>query len=95
MKVGVPRECQHVRELVPTKPLTQEFIAGPQGRILANSESFAPFPELPEIAFFPFEFWLFRYSLGPQKALEIYREILVPASTPLTDFWKEKRGGQT
>lgn len=91
LREGTPRECDRVQELDPCQPLQQAFLDDLQVKVMSNSESFSPFPGLGEIAFFPFEFWLYRYSLGIDKALELYREILVPASTPLSDFWKAER----
>ena len=59
-----------------------------QVKILENSESYEPYPGKGEIHFFPFEFWFFRYLYSPERALQIYREILVPMSTPLTKMWE-------
>jgi Fe-S-cluster containining protein len=86
-KADGTRECDHVRDIGEAPPLTEPQIIRLQTRILENSESFSVFPDKPEIHFFPFEFWVFRSTLGPQKALAIYRDLLVPASTPLTRLW--------
>ncbi|MBF0499017.1 MAG: YkgJ family cysteine cluster protein [Candidatus Riflebacteria bacterium] len=86
------RECTRVIELSPQRhPLTQELLFQLQERVAANSESFTPFPGIDPVVFFPFEFWLYKAALGEAQALRIYREILVPASTPLTDLWNDVR----
>lgn len=88
LKEDGTRDCNRVLELTPSPPLTSEQVIKLQERVLTNSESFEVFPGSGSIAFFPFEFWMFRYAFGPAQALRIYREVLVPASTPLTEFWK-------
>jgi len=85
------RECEHVVELTAFAGLSESKITALQSRIMETSESFTVFADQAPISFFPMEFWLFRYSLGPRKALEIYRELLVPASTPLTAFWHSSK----
>ena len=84
------RDCSRVQELDPSPPLTQERIIKLQERVFNNSESFEAFPGLGNISNFPFEFWLFRFAYGPEQALRIYREILIPASTPLSAFWQQQ-----
>ena len=54
-----------------------------------SSESFLVYPDRPESFNFPFEFWLIRYSLGPEAALQIYRESMIPLSTPLINLWSK------
>lgn len=86
---GGARECMHVMELTPSRPLTLDRQEDLTSKIMDISESFSLVKEKIPVAFFPFEFWLFRFALGPGKAMEIYRDALVPASTPLTKFWQE------
>lgn len=83
------RECDNVKDLaLPEQVVREEFLVNLQVKILENSESYEPYPGKGEIHFFPFEFWFFRYLYSPERALQIYREILVPMSTPLTKMWK-------
>ncbi len=82
------RECEKVREMNPGSSITDSAREALQARILDIAESHEVEPGR-AIGFFPLEFWLFRFALGPGAALEIYREILVPASTPLTRFWRK------
>ncbi|MBF0542815.1 MAG: YkgJ family cysteine cluster protein [Candidatus Riflebacteria bacterium] len=89
-KADGKRECQYVREIEPWEPKNDEIFSKLQERIALNSESHLVFPDTEEITFFPFEFWLFRYSLGVENALKIYREIIIPSSTPLSKFWESK-----
>ena len=92
-KADGTRDCDRVRELVGS-PGTGGATAGDvdyesfQHKVMENSESWEVYPDRPPISFFPFDFWVLRYAIGPQKALRIYRDILVPASTPLTAFWQ-------
>ncbi|MBF0408739.1 MAG: YkgJ family cysteine cluster protein [Candidatus Riflebacteria bacterium] len=88
LKFDGTRECKEVRELSPWKPLKEETLDQLQVKIAANSEQHQVFPDSDEISFFPFEFWLFRYSLGIENALKIYREVIIPSSTPLIKLWK-------
>ena len=82
------RECDNVKDLsLPEQTVKEEYLINIQTRVLENSESFEPFAGKGEIHFFPFEFWFFRYLFSPERALQIYREILVPLSTPLTKMW--------
>lgn len=83
-------ECSRVIQPHGTQPLSEQEMVHLQSRIMEMSESYEVFPGKPTIAFFPFEFWAFRFTLGVEKALEIYREILIPASTPLTRLWAGK-----
>ena len=89
LKEDGTRECEHVRDLHGNRVVAAAEIERLQTKVFEVSESFAVVPEDPGTAFFPFEFWLYRYSLGPERALEIYRDILVPASTPLTRLWQQ------
>lgn len=92
LKENNSRECEEVEDLVlPARPVSDEFIAGLQSKVLENSESFEVYPGTGAIHFFPFEFWVYRYLFSPQRALQIYREILVPMSTPLTRLWEGNR----
>ena len=85
------RECNNVKDLsLPEQTVKEEYLINLQTRILENSESFEPFAGKGEIHFFPFEFWFFRYLFSPERALQIYREILVPLSTPLTKMWEKQ-----
>jgi Fe-S-cluster containining protein len=91
LKENGQRECERVEDLfLPAKTVTEDYLAGLQARVMENSESHEPFPGKGEIHFFPFEFWFFRYAFSPQRALQIYREILVPMSTPLTRMWQQQ-----
>lgn len=92
LKEDGSRECEQVEDLAfPARAVSEAFITDLQSKILENSESFEPFAGSGEIHFFPFEFWVYRYLFSPQRALQIYRDILVPMSTPLTRLWSEKR----
>jgi Fe-S-cluster containining protein len=73
-----------------TMPESAEIQAW-QARILNASEMFVVYPGTEPIGFFPVEFWLLRAALGPDRALEIYRDILVPASAPLAELWHRHR----
>lgn len=85
------RECDQVKDLAfPEQVVKEEYLINLQTKILENSESFEPFPGKGEIHFFPFEFWFFRYLFSPERALQIYREILIPLSTPLTKMWEKQ-----
>lgn len=85
------RECNNVKDLsLPEQTVKEEYLINLQTKILENSESFEPFARKGEIHFFPFEFWFFRYLFSPERALQIYREILVPLSTPLTKMWENQ-----
>lgn len=91
LKENGQRECEHVKDLsLPEQIVKDEYLLNLQAKILENSESFEPFPGKGEIHFFPFEFWFFRYVFSPERALQIYREILVPLSTPLTKMWESQ-----
>ncbi len=91
---GAPPECDRVFPLLPGSSLQRSQVEDLQIKVMSNSESFKPYPDLGAISFFPFEFWVFRYALGPEKALQLYRSVLVPASTPLTRFWQKERRRQ-
>ena len=83
------RECDKVKDLhLPETIITQDYLVSLQAKVLDNSESYQPFPGEEEIHFFPFEFWFFRYIFSPERALQIYREILIPMSSPLTRLWQ-------
>lgn len=90
LKTDGTQECSSVKQLNTQVPLVVDdnFIERIQTPVSNNSESFKPFDDLDEINFFPFEFWVFRYLFSPERAMQIYREILVPASTPLQRMWK-------
>lgn len=92
LKEDGTKECEHVEDLQqPQTVVKEDFLTTLQAKVLENSESFEPFPGQGEIQFFPFEFWFFRYVFSPERALQIYREILVPMSTPLINFWQQQR----
>lgn len=92
LKENGRRECDRVEDIVlPAQTVSESFLTDLQTRILENSESFEPFPGRGAIHFFPFEFWFFRYIFSPERALQIYREILVPLSTPLTGLWQSSK----
>lgn len=82
------RDCKRVRELDGETSPGDAVVESMMARVHDVSETHEVRPGEPPVAFFPFEFWLFRHALGPNKALDIYRNILVPASTPLTAMWK-------
>lgn len=85
------RECDKVKDLAfPEQTVKEEYLINLQAKLLENSESFEPYQGKGEIHFFPFEFWFFRYLFSPERALQIYREILVPLSTPLTKMWEKQ-----
>lgn len=91
LKEDGTRECNQVEDLIhPPRMVSSEMLTELQSKILENSESFEVFPGTGKIHFFPFEFWVFRYLFSPARALQIYREILIPMSTPLTKLWSEK-----
>ncbi len=91
LKEDGTRECDQVRDLaLPPRIVTEAFLTDLQSRVLENSESFEPWPGKGKIHFFPFEFWFFRHIFSPERALQIYREILVPLSTPLTRLWQNQ-----
>lgn len=93
LKADGSRDCPHVQELtLDPPPLTEERMTDLQAKILDISETHVVIEGRDPIGFFPIEFWAFRFALGPAKALEIYREILVPASTPLTRLWSDLQG---
>ncbi|HNX75972.1 MAG TPA: YkgJ family cysteine cluster protein [Candidatus Rifleibacterium sp.] len=86
------RTCDQVSDLrLPARPVSESYLTDLQSRVLENSESFEPFPATGKIHFFPFEFWFFRHIFTPERAMQIYREILVPMSTPLTRLWHEQK----
>jgi Fe-S-cluster containining protein len=90
LKEDGTRECQHVKDLrQPETVVTQDYLISLQAKVLENSESYQPFPDGDEIHFFPFEFWFFRHIFTPERAMQIYREILVPMSSPLTRLWQK------
>lgn len=92
LKEDGTRECKHVEDLnLPATIVTEALLTGLQAKVLDNSESHEPFAGYGKIHFFPFEFWFFRYVFSPERALQIYREILVPMSTPLMNFWSQKK----
>ena len=83
------RECSNVKDLaLPEQVVREEYLTSLQARILENSESYEPYKGKGEIHFFPFEFWFFKQIYSTELALQIYREILVPMSTPLTKMWE-------
>jgi len=84
------RDCSRVRELDGEKTLSDSAVEAVMGRVHDVSEAHEVKQGDAPVAFFPFEFWLFRHSLGSVKALEIYRKILVPASSPLTALWNKQ-----
>lgn len=91
LKENGTRECDKVHDLHrPETVITQDYLISLQAKVLDNSESYRPFPGEEEIHFFPFEFWFFRNVFSPERALQIYREILVPMSSPLTRLWQKR-----
>jgi len=83
------RECENVNDLAfPAQTVTQDYLIDLQIKLPENSEAFEPYPKRGKIHFFPFEFWFFRYVFSPERALQIYRDVLVPISTPLTKMWE-------
>lgn len=92
LKEDGTRECDQVEDLIyPPRMVSEAMITDLQAKILENSESYEVFPGTGKIHFFPFEFWVFRYLFSPERALQIYREILVPMSTPLTKLWDDRK----
>lgn len=90
LKENNKRECDKVREFT-VKPqiITEGEIVSLQSKLLENSEAHEPYLGKGAIHFFPFEFWFFRYAFSPERALHIYREIMVPNSTPLMQMWQQ------
>ncbi|PKL43683.1 MAG: hypothetical protein CVV41_07885 [Candidatus Riflebacteria bacterium HGW-Riflebacteria-1] len=96
LKTDGKRECDRVKDLrTPETIITENYLISLQEKVLENSESYQPFPGEEEIHFFPFEFWFFRHIFSPERALQIYREILVPMSSPLTRLWQKHAGPTT
>jgi len=96
LKENGKRECDKVKDLHrPETIITEDYLISLQEKVLENSESYQPFPGEEEIHFFPFEFWFFRHVFSPERALQIYREILVPMSSPLTRLWQKHAGKAT
>ncbi len=92
LKSDGTRECERVRDInFPPQTVSEEFLTELQSRVLENSESYEPFEGTGKIHFFPVEFWIYRYLFSPQRALQIYREVMIPMSGALTSFWKDKR----
>lgn len=87
-KADGSRDCSRVREIIGSEPSAAIDFEALQLKVMENSEGWEVFPGQPEIRFFPLDFWVLRYALGPGKALDIYREVLVPASSPLSELWK-------
>jgi Fe-S-cluster containining protein len=91
LKSDNTRECDRVEDLVfPARPVTELELTNLQAKVLEGSESHQVFADTEPVHFFPFEFWVYRYLFSPQRALQIYREVLIPMSTPLQEFWKNK-----
>ncbi len=92
LKENGKRECERVRDLsLPAQTVKEEYLVNLQAKILANSESYEPYEGKGQIHFFPIEFWFFRYIFSPERALQIYKEILVPLSKPLTKMWENQK----
>ena len=88
LKEDGTRECENVFELNSSPVVVPErMIESLQIKILENSEGYEIFKGAGKIYFFPFEFWLYRTIFSPERAIQIYREILVPMSTPLKNLW--------
>ena len=81
------RDCEKVKEIGDPPPLSPSRLIRLQGRVMEQSEALKISSDREAICYFPFEFWLYRFALGEKSAIRIYRELLVPASTPLTRFW--------
>ncbi len=91
LKENNKRECDRVMEFTLTpRVITEDYLVTLQSKLLENSEAHEPYPNMGEIHFFPFEFWFFRYAFSVERALQIYRDILVPNSTPLTKMWESQ-----
>ncbi len=91
LKEDGTRECSQVKDLsLPARVVSENYLMDLQSRVLENSESFEPWPGTGKIHFFPFEFWFFRQIFSPERAMQIYREILVPMSTPLSQLWQKQ-----
>ena len=91
LKENGTRDCEKVYDLKnPPVVVREKLIESLQIKILENSEGFEVFPEQDKVYFFPFEFWLYRNIFSVERALQIYREILVPMSTPLTNLLKNR-----
>jgi Fe-S-cluster containining protein len=89
LKTNGKRDCNKVFDLKnPPRAVSEEYLVNLQSRILENSESYEIEPGMGKIHFFPFEFWMYRYIFSPERAIQIYKELLVPMSTPLTNMWK-------
>lgn len=92
LKEDNKRECDRVTEFtIEPKVVTEDYLVTLQTKLLENSEAHEPYPGKGAISFFPFEFWFFRYAFSPERALQVYREILVPNSTPLTQMWQNEK----
>lgn len=81
-------DCLDVHLMDPREALPPEEIESLQMPICEASEHIEVIAGSPAIPFFPFEFWLIRAALGEDLALRIYRDILVPSSTPLMQLWQ-------
>ncbi len=85
------RECNNVKDLaLPEQVVKEEYLINLQAKILETSESYEPYQGKGEIHFFPIEFWVFRQIFTKELSLQIYREVLVPLSTPLTKMWENQ-----
>lgn len=86
------RECPNVIETSINSPIiTDDYMEDLQRKIIEVSENIELEPDLEPIFFFPMEFWAYKFALGNIMAVKIYKHILVPASTALTNFWKNSR----
>jgi Fe-S-cluster containining protein len=90
LKEDGKRECDQVEDLnFPPRAVGETELTELQTKILENSESFQVFENTEKIHFFPFEFWVFRHIFSAQRALQIYREVLIGMSTPLSQLWQQ------
>lgn len=93
LKEGKAQECSRVKQPEePNRIITEAYMASLQTKLAENSESYAPFEGGLEINFFPFEFWFFKNIFSAERAIQIYKELLVPMSTPLTRLWQGRLG---
>lgn len=89
-KKGAQEECKSVKHNMGSNYyLEEDFLLSLQIKISRNSESFRPFAQKEQINFFPFEFWVYSQLFSPGICLKIYREVIVPLSTPLQNMWAD------
>lgn len=84
---GQEQDCAQVRLLVPGEEMDPATADSLQIKIFEASEHIEVIAGKPAMPCLPFEYWLLRAALGGNLALRIYQDLLVPLSTPLTNFW--------